>query len=127
MLTDQQSIFLFQCARELVYNLIKHAKARTGVITLTADAEGIELSVADDGHGFDWRNQPESQPNATGGYGLYSIRQRLAFFGGWLDIEADENGSCVTVRLPVEPICRVGVSVSSLPAQPADHPGVVGE
>jgi signal transduction histidine kinase len=97
------SVILFQSARELVYNLIKHAQARSGSIGLASDPTGLVLSVEDDGVGF-----PEPAPGAEGAagpgqggrFGLYSVRERIALLGGRLDIAPLTPGSRVSIRLP---------------------------
>jgi signal transduction histidine kinase len=96
-------VILFQSARELVYNLIKHAQARSGSIGLASDPTGLVLSVEDDGVGF-----PEPAPGAEGAagpgqggrFGLYSVRERIALLGGRLDIAPLTPGSRVSIRLP---------------------------
>ena len=51
-LPQELAIFLFQCARELVYNAAKHASASTGTIELGVDDANVLLTVTDDGKGF---------------------------------------------------------------------------
>ncbi len=113
------SVILFQSARELVYNLIKHAQARRGAIGLTTDPAGLRLSVEDDGVGFalDFTGgcvggfatgstgrvpgaEATADPGQGGRFGLYSVRERIALLGGRLDIAALAPGSRVTICLP---------------------------
>jgi signal transduction histidine kinase len=94
------AVVLYQCARELVYNLIKHAKADCGTIGLRHRGDVLELRVEDDGRGFA-PGAERRAADATGGYGLYSIRERLALLGGSLDLESSARGARVTVRLPL--------------------------
>ena len=55
----------------------------------------VELSVSDDGAGFD--------PQATGeGFGLVGMRERVALAGGRLEItSAPGEGATLTARLPL--------------------------
>jgi signal transduction histidine kinase len=100
-LSRRQSVILFQCARELVHNLIKHSGASRGMIRLTADTEGLALRLEDNGRGFDAANT-ELYNGATGGsYGLYSVRERLRLLGGTLDIQSDLGGALLLIRLPL--------------------------
>ncbi|MGD8498537.1 MAG: CHASE sensor domain-containing protein [Chromatiales bacterium] len=99
-LNRQQSLILFQCARELVYNVIKHAKARNGWIALLADDESsVVIRVEDDGLGFE-PAAARPVPAETGGYGLYSVRERVSLLGGRVDVQSGPGGSRVTIRLP---------------------------
>lgn len=87
-------------ARELVYNLIKHAQARGGAIALPTDPAGLVLSVEDDGLGFTEPVQGAPEPGQGGRIGLYSVRERVALLGGPLDIASLAPGSRVSIRLP---------------------------
>jgi signal transduction histidine kinase len=105
------SVILFQSARELVYNLIKHVQARRGAIGLATDPAGLRLSVEDDGVGFalDFAGgltgrvpgaEATAEPGPAGRLGLYSVRERIALLGGSLDIARLAPGSRVTICLP---------------------------
>jgi signal transduction histidine kinase len=109
-LGHELSVILFQCARELVNNLVKHAGARGGGIRLQAKDGVLTLSVEDDGHGF--RTLPkDALPTDKGGFGLYSLRERMRLFDGSVDIASSETGSRVSLRLPL-PVAN--------PSPPAD-------
>jgi len=107
----ERSVILFQSARELVYNLIKHAQARRGAIGLASDPTGLRLSVEDGGVGFalgfiggftGWMPGTEAtaDPGQGGRFGLCSVRERIALLGGSLDIAPLAPGSRVTICLP---------------------------
>lgn len=101
VLNREQSVILFQCARELVHNLIKHAQARHAQLALTVDSGELALSVADDGRGFALRPDDGARTVAEGGYGLYSIRERLRLLGGRLEVDSPATGSRLIIRLPL--------------------------
>jgi len=95
------SVILFQVARELVYNLIKHARANRGAIRLAAGADGLEMVIEDDGVGV----SPEvvlDPGNPEAGFGLFNVRERLALIGGSLIIEPLDPGTLIIIRLPVD-------------------------
>jgi len=99
-LPREASVILFQCARELAYNLLKHSGAKTGSVHLRRQGDAIELTVADDGVGLD--PAALGAPDASrGGFGLYSVRERLALLGGELRIEPARPGTRVCVALPL--------------------------
>ena len=92
----------FSCL-EALQNAAKHAGATTIGVTLTGTPSGLELTVEDDGAGFD----PASTPT---GSGLANIRDRVESVGG-------------TVRTESAPglgtrVCAVLPSVSLAPAGP---------
>lgn len=95
-------IFLYEAARELLFNVVKHAgvpRARLRLARLNGDAE---ISVEDDGRGFD---PGASLPDRleTAGFGLFSIQQRIESLGGSIRVEAAVGqGSRIAIRLPVD-------------------------
>ena len=97
----RHTTILFRCARELINNLVKHSGASNGAIKLATEGGAVVLSVADYGRGFDLEEVEGSGAEAACGYGLYSIRERLALLGGSLDIHSSATGSRLVVRLPV--------------------------
>lgn len=101
-LDQNLAIVLFQCARELVYNLAKHADASAGWIELDSVDSEVRLVVSDNGKGFRLADIP-GQQRGKGGSGLYSLRERLLLFGGSLVIESSATGTRVAVRVPLMP------------------------
>jgi signal transduction histidine kinase len=73
-LDDEARTLLFKTVRELLMNMIKHAKARQARVGLrNADAE-IQVIVEDDGIGFPIV-AGGLLPGKNGGFGLFSIRE----------------------------------------------------
>lgn len=101
-LDQDLAIVLFQCARELVYNVARHARASTGWIELEVRDGAVWLVVGDNGQGFP-SDVATRQPGVGGGYGLFGVRERLALLGGGLSIESGADGSRVSVRVPLAP------------------------
>lgn len=101
--SEEVKVLLFQSVRELLFNTVKHARVRTAQVQLRSINGHIEVTVADAGVGFD----PETsvlQAGKIGGFGLFSIRERLDLLGGDLDIDsAPGRGSRFTMRVP----CKV--------------------
>lgn len=99
-LRDDIRVILFQAVRELLVNVAKHAKATHATVILAADDSRVTVQVVDDGCGFD--PSALTLPSSTvRGFGLFSIRERVALLGGELRIESTpERGSRVTVAVP---------------------------
>jgi protein-histidine pros-kinase len=95
-LSEALSLSLFRIVQEALTNIRKYAKAHHVEISLRRTATGIELSIADDGVGFD----PASPKLAR--HGLAGIKHRVFTHGGELDIRA-APGAGVMLRavLPV--------------------------
>jgi signal transduction histidine kinase len=101
---DDLSMLLFQLVRELLFNVVKHSGVADAVVTLSEDDENLVICVADCGRGFDveMRSQPVL---AGGGFGLYSVRERLALFGGQLKVDSGPGkGVRAIVLVPREPV-----------------------
>jgi PAS domain S-box-containing protein len=87
---------LYRTAQELLFNVVKHARAKEADITLRQHGHCIGLSVSDQGRGFD-----PQQLRAMTGYGLLSIRERIELLGGRVKIRsAPGEGSTVLVIVP---------------------------
>jgi signal transduction histidine kinase len=91
---------LFRMARELLVNAVKHARAESIHVKFSRDNKTIKVSVRDDGIGFDTRRL---EGNRSGGFGLFSIRERLQYLGGHLEIESKKGeGSRFTIIAPLK-------------------------
>jgi PAS domain S-box-containing protein len=98
-LTSDMKVILFQVIRELLNNVVKHSKARNANVRIERDNGFIRAKIKDDGSGFDARLL--GAPTAEGGFGLFSIRERLMAFNGSLQIEsAPGKGTTATATLP---------------------------
>jgi signal transduction histidine kinase/ActR/RegA family two-component response regulator len=118
-------IFLFQAARELLFNTVKHAQAQSARLCLAREGKNrLRLTVADDGQGFD---PAEARLSRTlSGFGLFSIRERLELMGGRLEI-ASASGQGTKMMIEVSggrP--QSAAQTASRPAaasEPATEPG----
>ena len=91
---------LYHCTRELLLNVVKHAEASQARVFVHEGADGIQVTVRDNGKGFDSR-APERPTTRAGGFGLRSVRERLRDAGGTLDIQsASGRGTTATLRVP---------------------------
>lgn len=91
---------LFRNVRELLTNVVKHAKAQSVQVTLQQSGTTVKLIVQDDGVGFD-PNQVSSGERTPTGFGLFSIQERMADMGGSMEvISARDQGCTVTLTLP---------------------------
>lgn len=103
--SDDLRMLLFQLVRELLFNVVKHAGVQQANVSLAEEGENLVICVADCGRGFDARQRPASSSNSGSGFGLYSVRERLALFGGRLQVEAiPGQGVSATVIVPREPV-----------------------
>jgi signal transduction histidine kinase len=93
--------FLFRAVNELLMNVVKHSSARHAMITVTADDERIRICVKDDGIGFDV-SKTESEGGGANGFGLFSIRDRLSYVKGFMEMESQPGkGTKITLIAPL--------------------------
>jgi signal transduction histidine kinase/CheY-like chemotaxis protein len=80
---------LFESVRELLFNAVKHAQVDRVTVDLSLDQDdALCITVADRGIGFDPAGLVEREKAGRAGWGLFSVRERLALLGGRLDIES---------------------------------------
>ena len=88
----------YRIVQEALTNVGKHAGATTCRITLRRDDGDVEISVEDDGRGFDPGDMDASQR----GLGLVGMRERAALLSGRVALESERGaGTRVQVKLPV--------------------------
>ena len=96
-LAEDQLVFSFQCVRELLLNVIKHAGTESASVRVSGDPErNLQITVLDHGRGFDPATLTESDR-----FGLYSIRERIEAMGGRFDLlSVPGKGTSATLSLP---------------------------
>ena len=97
---DELRVLLFRLVRELLFNVVKHAEVKRACIEMHALDHQVEIQVIDEGEGFDVQTIFAERP--AGGWGLYSVRERLTLFGGRLNVESElGQGTRVTIVAPL--------------------------
>ena len=85
----------FRIAQEALSNIARHARARHVDVTLTAHDVALELTVRDDGVGFNVKQERT-------GLGLIGMSERAELVGGRLDVEsAPGAGTTLRARFPL--------------------------
>jgi signal transduction histidine kinase len=99
-LGDDLRSLLFRSVRELLINVIKHAKATAARVSIRGYDGGVRVTVADDGHGFDPVHAARNDTQT--GFGLFSMRTRLEQIGGKVEISSvSDSGTRVTLSAPI--------------------------
>lgn len=102
-LIDDVSALLFDCVRELLFNAAKHAQAQRVRVTVREESDSIVVTVEDNGRGFDPDLMiKKTDARGSGGYGLFSIRERLAALGGSMQLRSSEGaGTTICLNAPL--------------------------
>ena len=92
---------LLRVAQEALANVARHSQATEARLGLVYMADSVELSVSDNGVGFDPQAAAEDgiTPGPWGGFGLIGMRERVAVLGGSLAVTS-HDGVQVTATIP---------------------------
>ncbi len=85
---------VYRIIQESLTNAARHARADRVDVSVIQRGGEVNLTVADDGQGFD-----EDVPSE--GFGLTGMRERVALANGRLELSSSSEGTVVTVSVPV--------------------------
>lgn len=110
-LDESVRVLLFQAARELLFNVVKHSRADQAEVVLRCEGrDQVLLSVCDRGVGFD-AARLDAEGTASR-FGLFSIRERVELLGGNMEVE---SGPGLGTRVQILAI-RQSTMAAALPA-----------
>jgi len=93
---------LYRVAQEALTNVFKHAHAQAVFIYLNIKKVSAELSIKDDGKGFDFE-QVKKKEAAHYGIGLSGMKQRINFVGGKINIHSSLGlGTKISIKIPLK-------------------------
>ena len=97
-LDEASELTLYRLVQEALTNIGKYAKATEITVTLSSHPHYAEVTVADDGAGFDLAQIPSTS------HGLVGMRHRVEALGGRLEISsAPGHGTRITGTIPRQP------------------------
>ncbi len=95
-LDQATEVAVYRIVQEALTNVARHARASLCRVDLRRSGNGLELSVSDDGVGFE-----RAEGAARSGLGLIGIRERVAELDGVFEINsAPGGGTTLRVQLP---------------------------
>jgi signal transduction histidine kinase len=95
-LAENTEIVIYRVIQECVNNVIKHSKANTLDISIINDAEGLAVSLEDNGIGFDNKLLDKIE-----GIGLKNIQSRINYLKGSVEFDSQlGNGTLVSIFIP---------------------------
>lgn len=115
-------VLLFESVRELLFNVVKHARARSATVNVRRAGDRLLVMVSDTGIGFDPAAISPAGKEGRG-FGLLSIRERLEYMGGTFEIESKPGeGSRFVLSVPVVASAANEPKLQEMPALPEEHP-----
>ncbi|HEY3974182.1 MAG TPA: ATP-binding protein [Candidatus Sulfotelmatobacter sp.] len=101
-LPREVEIALFRVLQEALTNVYRHASAQTVDVRIVCSDGYVALTVADDGKGIPQDVLAKFRGGAASGIGLAGMRERLAEFGGQIDVESSSAGAVVRAVIPTK-------------------------
>ena len=108
-------IALFRVLQETLTNVYRHAAARAVDVRIMCRDGNVHLSVSDDGKGIPEDVLAKFRGGAAPGIGLAGMRERLAEFGGQINVESSSAGSVIEAIIPTD----APPEKNEVPAHPA--------
>ena len=105
-IAPEVALCLYRIAQEGLRNVVAHAGASRADVRLLRSGDEVELTVTDNGSGFDVASSLERGR----GLGLVSIAERVRLARGTFGITAEsKKGTCVRVRIPAKTLVKSDV------------------
>lgn len=100
--TPECEIAMFRIAQEALSNIWKHAHASQASIELHYYSDMVQLTIRDNGNGFDTDPFLRTLHSSQGGLGLVGMRERAMLIGAALNIISSPGKGCqVVLSLPL--------------------------
>jgi signal transduction histidine kinase len=105
-LPAEVELTLYRILQKALENVEKHARARHVMVQLTKQRDILQLTIKDDGIGFD-PDQPPASRKKKRNFGLLRMRERATYVGGTLKVKSVRRaGTEIEVRIPLPPPAR---------------------
>lgn len=102
-LSEDISLALYRIVQESLNNILKYAKAQNVFIHLGARDRSLNLTIEDDGAGFDYDKVSRNAGTPQSSLGLTIMRERAVMAGGNFHIEtAPGRGTIIQVEVPAK-------------------------
>jgi signal transduction histidine kinase len=96
---DETAGLLFRAIRELLTNVVKHAKTSEARVAVHRKESRLVVVVEDQGTGFDSARIKNYE--AAKGFGLFSVREQITRLGGTFEVTSSPTqGTRITLQIP---------------------------
>ncbi len=87
---------VYRIIQEALANVARHSKAKRADVSLVYNSDSLQITIADDGCGFEMNQKAK-------GMGFRSMRERISSIRGTLQVQsAPGQGTCLIVQLPIK-------------------------
>lgn len=95
------TLTIFRIIQEACNNIFKYAKAKNVTIGISYLEEKIEISVQDDGIGFDKSSIGRGEKSTSSGFGISIMQERVQLLSGSFSIDSQlGKGTKVSISIP---------------------------
>jgi len=102
-LTGEVQVLFLKAIREILVNIVKHAKAHEVKIAILTEQDNVVVKIKDDGVGFDVDANSRTLTTRQHGLGLFTVRERLTHLNGHFSISSKPGqGTSVTLTVPMQ-------------------------
>lgn len=99
-LSGQVEISIYRLVQEALQNVYNHARAHTVIIDIRFTPNTLDVSICDDGIGFDLATVERTN---TLHFGLITMRERAKSLNGHLEIQTESGrGTSVLLSVPIQ-------------------------
>nr|WP_159447488.1 sensor histidine kinase [Moheibacter sediminis] len=95
-LGNDKELQLYRIIQEAITNILKHADAIAGKVTVTEDSNFVNVEIKDNGKGFNVDKMIE-KGNC---FGLLNITERTKFLNGTVNFHSDNKGTIIKISIP---------------------------
>ncbi|MGH9574309.1 MAG: GAF domain-containing sensor histidine kinase [Candidatus Acidiferrales bacterium] len=99
-LTEDAELALFRVVQASLTNVHLHSKASEAIVRIEQNADGVIVTVSDNGRGIPDGVLDYSSQTKTAGVGIAGMRERMKHLGGCLEIKTSRSGTKVKARVP---------------------------
>jgi signal transduction histidine kinase len=100
-LPREVELMLFRIVQESLTNIHRHSGSRTAAIRIARHPNEVLMEIKDHGHGISEGLTGAGGDLAAIGVGIASMRERVRFMGGHLQVRSRSTGTDVEVIVPV--------------------------
>ncbi|HKS24496.1 MAG TPA: PAS domain-containing protein [Thermoanaerobaculia bacterium] len=94
---------VFRIVQEALTNVQRHSGSAVAKIRIDREPKMLTLEVRDEGRGVPLALRGDGRTLAAAGVGIASMRERARELGGTMNVQSDDGGTAIEIRLPIEP------------------------
>ncbi|MGH1540819.1 MAG: cache domain-containing protein [Arenicella sp.] len=99
LLPQDAKTALYRVTQEALTNIERHSTAKNVTIDMALNKNWFQLTISDDGQGFDVSTMQRSRrPNV--GIGLRNMAERLSYFKGKFEVQSSDTGTTIIAAVP---------------------------